>query len=123
MDSSEEEEEGMLFDQEYGVNYPPHVTIDGVDYGLRSELTEIIVPEGTIVLENEALFRCVNLVSVVLPESLLRLCQRSFARCSALQSIILPKLVVEIGFNCFAYCTSLCGSVSIPDGVCTLEGW
>ena len=97
------------------IDYSARVTIAGVNYGLRSELTELIIPEGVTELEKHCCFMCVNLKSAVLPSTLKTIGHGSFWK-SGLTSITIPNSVTTIEAIAFADCMDLV-SFNIPDGV------
>ena len=90
-----------------------------MNYGLRSELTELIIPEGVTELDENACFMCVNLKSAVLPSTLKIIGDGSFRK-SGLSSITIPNSVTTIEAIAFADCLDLV-SFNIPDGVTAIE--
>ena len=95
-----EEEEDMEF-------LGPDVIIDGVNYGLRADITKIEVPDGTTSLDEGTFEECINLASVILPPSLLYIGEAVFFQCSSLVEINIPDSLTSIKRGAFAECSSL----------------
>jgi len=92
-------------------------------------ITELSIPEGVTVIENEAFAKCTGLVKVTFPSSLESLGNNAFSRCELLKTVDLSKTSVATegtdshnmngvegnvnGQNCFADCISL-ESIKFP---------
>ena len=92
-----EEEEGRRRSSEDEDEPPsPEVTIDGIEYGLKSEVTEIRVREGVTTIPDKAFLDCNNLTTVSLPSTLLSIGCYAFANCSSLPLLDTPHSVAFI---------------------------
>ena len=85
----------------------------------NASLTEIVIPEGVTVIENEAFYVC-GLQKVTLPSTLEWIQDMAFARCSKLAQINIPDGVREIGQNAFKDCVNLT-SLTLGAGVELIE--
>ena len=85
----------------------------------NASLTEIVIPEGVTVIENEAFDAC-GLQKVTLPSTLEWIQDMAFARCSKLAQINIPDGVREIGQNAFKDCVNLT-SLTLGAGVELIE--
>ena len=74
---------------------------------LRSQITEITVPEGITAIEDEAFFECESLRTVNLPRSLKKIGSDAFRRCRNLRAIEIPSGIRTIGKRAFGECNSL----------------
>lgn len=74
------------------------------------------IPDNVKTIEEEAFFRCYNLMEIKLPKSLKSIEYRTFYFCSSLVSIVIPERVRSIGEEAFAGCTSL-ASVTLPESL------
>ena len=82
-----------------------------------SNLTSVILPEGTTALAYHTFYECRSLKSVTLPSTLTDLGRYAFDSCSSLESITIPEGVTTIPELTFAECSSL-KEVKLPS---TLE--
>ena len=75
----------------------------------RLEITNGIgvIPEGTIVIEENAFCNCDELVNLVIPNTVTTIGEFAFDRCANLISVVIPSSVTEIGDCAFYGCTSL----------------
>lgn len=60
-----------------------------------------------MVIEDEAFMGCTELTEVVIPEGTTSIGERAFYGCSGLTSVTIPDSVTEIGEEAFANCTGL----------------
>lgn len=87
-------------------------------YGER--LTELVIPDNVIVIEDYAFSGCSSLINVTIPNSVTGIGYDAFSGCSSLTSVTIPDSVVSIRSDAFAGCSSL-SSVTIPDSVIYIE--
>ena len=74
----------------------------------RDTVTEIVVPEGVIQIDNSTFKKCYNLVSISLPNSLTRIGFAAFNNCTSLgPTINIPPSVSYIDEWAFSFCSSL----------------
>ena len=109
----EDDDEGWNAEEWLIAEYP-NVIIDGFDYGLRVELTEINVPEGVTDIPNDAMMLCRACSSVILPSTLVSIGAGAFKYCTSLQTIIIPDNVTHIGEVAFWRCTNL-STIQLPN--------
>lgn len=64
------------------------VEIIGAGAFTGAEITDIVIPEGVEIIENEAFRDCALLASVVLPRSLITIGEDAFRGCRALKSVV-----------------------------------
>jgi hypothetical protein len=62
----------------------------GTSAFMGAEITNIVIPDGIEIIENEAFRDCASLVSVMLPKSLIAIGEDAFRGCSALKSVVYP---------------------------------
>jgi len=82
-----------------------------------SELTSLVVPDGTTELRAAVCMRFNRLQSVSFPSTLTTIGTRAFEGCSALASVTIPSSVTSIGERAFAECRGITGfssPVSLP---------
>ena len=82
----------------------------------RSDLTEVIIPDGVTEIGASAFCSCSSLTSVEIPASVTKIGASAFAGCSGLTTVEIPDSVTWIGDAAFKDCTGLT-SVVIPDSV------
>lgn len=110
-----------------------------------SNLTSVILPEGTTALAYHTFYECKSLKSVTLPSTLTDLGRYAFDSCSSLESITIPEGVTsipdltfsqcyglkevklpstlkEIGGQAFTGCSSLT-TLTLPEGLTTISSW
>ena len=80
----------------------------------------VLLPEGVILIGDNAFKGCYTLTSVSLPQSLLTIGNSAFHSCSDLTSIEIPDNVISIGSSAFYNCSDL-ASVRLPQGLTTIE--
>lgn len=83
-------------------------------------LTECVVPEGVVSIQQEVLKECRELTSVKLPEGLTRIEVSSLRNCESLQSIEFPASITQLGMGAFHGCKSLT-SVVLPEKLTVVE--
>lgn len=69
--------------------------------------TDLVIPEGTVTVADNAFFGCESISSVSLPQSLEGIGAKAFSRCDNLFSATLPKSVASVGLWAFEDCSSL----------------
>lgn len=72
----------------------------------RKKITEVTIPEGIEVIEEEAFRQCDGLRKVVLPATLKVIGERAFSGCGSLTSIQVPE-GTDVGTGAFRSCSSL----------------
>ena len=81
---------------------PPYGSYEPDFYG-RGDITSLVIPEGTVVIEDSAFRGCVNLVDITFPESLKVLMNHAFEQCgknaTTLHYYVLPDNMTEISTN------------------------
>lgn len=88
----------------------PHVYING------EELTDLVVPEGTVRIKFMLATDCIGLRTVRLPDSVEVIDSHAFSGCKNLKSINLPEGLKAIGDFAFDKCKSL-PPLTVPSGV------
>ena len=72
----------------------------------RTDLQEIVIPEGVTIIGEEAFRDCTNLRKIVLPSSITEIGCDVFLGCTSLHKIVIPESVTSIGSS-FSGCTGL----------------
>ena len=80
----------------------------------ENELTQIILPDGLISIEERAFHECDNLTSIILPDSLTTIGAEAFLECSKLSNITIPQNVTSIGEGAFGVCDVL--NITVGNG-------
>ena len=88
----------------------------------RTEITNLVIPDGTDSINSYSFFGCSSLKSVRVPESVCYLGGSAFAYCSNLSSITLPDNIENIESMTFRYCTSL-KTLKLPESIKTIFHW
>lgn len=83
-------------------------------------LTECVVPEGVVAIQQEVLKECRELTSVTLPEGLTSIGVSSLRNCESLLSIEFPSTVKQLGMGAFHGC-KLLTSVVLPEALTVVE--
>ncbi len=94
-----------------------------VDYYINesyNNLTEVIIPDSVVYINDEAFRGCTSLSSITIPNSMTYLGERAFEGCTSLSSITIPNSVTKIRRCTFEGCTSL-KSVTISNSVTEIE--
>ena len=106
------------YDSESGYNVitfrpsnPDRPSIPSSWFYLNEDVTDVIIPEGIVEIQNRSFQQCGNLSSVSLPETLRVIGECAFLTCEELTSINIPRYVETIGANAFCACRSLPGVV------------
>ena len=102
---------GLLIDKEFN-------NLLGADVSL----TEVVVPEGMVYVNENAFTGCRSLRSVTFPDSIFEMFEAVFSQCTSLVSVTLPKKVLYIGQFFFSHCSSL-QSINIPQGFYGIYEW
>lgn len=87
--------------------------------GDMSEVTNLEVKDGTIIICNNAFSNCNNLTSITIPSSVTAIGSSAFAYCGGLTSITIPSSVTAIGSSAFSWCSGLT-SINILNGVVSI---
>ena len=82
----------------------------------KTNISEIVIPEGIEYIGGEAFYKCTNLTSVVLPSTLKRIGRGAFKGCINLTEIHIPEHCEIIESGAFLSCSSL-EKVTISKGV------
>ena len=77
------------------------------------------VPNGILVIGDDAFSFCNSLTSVTLPDGLASIGDFAFSGCYSLTSVTLPDGLTSIGDLAFFYCSSLT-SVTLPDSLTSI---
>ena len=94
---------------------------------LNNELvTNLVIPNNIISIENYTFYGCINLTSVTIPNNVTSIGNSAFSKCSSLTSVTIPESVTSIGSSAFQGCSSL-NSVTISNSVtnigdCAFQG-
>lgn len=83
----------------------------------NTEITELVIPDGTEIVMQNAFFGCNNINSVTIPNSVKEIGHYAFFGWDKLKSVEIPYGVTKL--NGFSSCTNLT-SVSIPNSVKTI---
>ena len=91
---------------------PITISIDGVAvkkdaYYKRTDLYNVVIPEGVTHIERGAFSSCKRLRSVTLPQTLESIGDYAFDGCKSLKSIVIPDSVSSIGEGAFRDCKRL----------------
>lgn len=86
----------------------------------KSNITEIIIPEGITHIQDRAFYKCKKLVRVVFPSTLVYIGESAFLGCESLEKIVLPPSLKLIDTSAFMSCKNL-SSISLGNGVITIK--
>ena len=89
--------EGMIFAGKVLYNYK----------GDKSKITNIIIPDGTLSINDYIFNSCTNLKNITIPNSVINIGDFAFNGCTGLKDITIPSSVINIGNNAFADCQNL----------------
>lgn len=81
----------------------------------------LCVPDGVIVIGDEAFHKCPALRSISLPDSVTTIGANAFSECTALGSVRIPDATTSIGKLAFQGCVSL-ASVRLPASLTSIGG-
>jgi hypothetical protein len=84
----------------------------------KSDITDIVIPEGVEEIADSALAHCYHLKSVSLPLSLRKIGKLAFMKCWDVENIVIPNNVEEIGNLAFHGCELK--KVVLPEGLVSL---
>lgn len=98
------------------VQIPNTVTKIGREAFRKRGITQVIIPDSVIEIDDSAFQACTSLESVTIPNSVTVIGGSAFHSCSALQNIEIPDSVTEIGYHAFEACASL-QSAKIPGSI------
>ena len=85
----------------------------------NTEITNLVIPDGTTSIGDNAFNDCSSLTSVTIPNSVTSIGSSAFSGCSGLASITIPNSVTSIGSSAFSGCSGLT-SVTIPNSVTSI---
>lgn len=90
-------------------------------YHNGEEITDLIIPEGTVSVGSHAFAGYTRLASVVFASSVTSISNGAFSGCTSLSpTVVLPDNLSHIGENAFANCTGLY-YITFPSGFVTLD--
>ena len=85
-----------------------------------TEITDLIIPDGTTTINHYAFSNCSSLTSLFIPNSVTYIDYGAFEGCSSLTSVTIPNNVTKIGGWSFYGCMNL-KSITIGSGVTNIE--
>ena len=88
----------------------------------KEKIKKIVIGEGIIELEEQALSGFSNAESIVFPDSLTKIGTECFSNCYLLKEITFGKNIREIGDSAFSGCVAL-ERLTIPDTVTKVGGY
>lgn len=100
---------------------PDDVTAIGTEAFWEKYLTDIVIPQSVVNIENYAFHDCRWLTQITLPQALTTIEKGVFSGCYNLKSVNIPEKVTKIGENAFNGCSSL-AEITIPDKVEVIGG-
>lgn len=83
-------------------------------------ITDLVIPEGTKIINDDVFAGCSNIKSVTIPESVTEIRDCTFTECTNMKTITLPSNLDKIGYGAFMKCSSL-ESIHIPEGIKEIE--
>ncbi len=109
--------------KEHGIeeNYEAYSCVAKGEY-TESGLKNIVVPNGTHSIEQNAFKNYELLQSVTIPNSVVSIGDHAFYYCINLESVVIPGSVTSIGDYAFYCCRSLT-SIEIPDSVTSIGNY
>ena len=87
----------------------------------RRGLTTVTIPAGVTSIGAEAFAYNYRLTDLIIPEGVTSIGDRAFTSCIGLVSITIPESVTSIGKDAFWRCEGLTGSVTIPEGLISMQ--
>ncbi len=85
-------------------------------FGESFDITSVVVPDGTTVIDGSAFYMCTSLRSVTIPDSVRVIGANAFNFCSSLESVTIPYGVTRIGEGTFYTCEAL-NDITVPNSV------
>ncbi len=85
------------------------------------EITEIILPDSLVYINDYAFQECKKLTDIVIPNSVIDVGAGAFDNCGALETVVIPDSVNSIGERAFSMCKSL-KNVTLPIGLKEIKG-
>ena len=79
-------------------------------------VTDLVIPNGVSIINNEVFSQCPSLERIVLPDSLTEIGDNAFSSCTSLVNVKIPDGVKNIGRGAFTGCSSL-SNIIIPNSV------
>jgi hypothetical protein len=70
--------------------------IDRRLYVGKSDLIEVVIPEGITLIDEEAFMGCDHLTTISLPSTIKMIRRNAFLGCHGLQNVILPDSVTDV---------------------------
>jgi hypothetical protein len=111
----------VMSDNQHVIKFSlPLKQISAGAFGGDESLKSITLPNGLLVIGNEAFKGCANLMDIRIPESVLEIGQSAFEQCHALQNLTIPIFVNKIGRYAFYGCREIT-SANIPSEVDIVE--
>ncbi len=96
--------------------FPIEELLNNENIKLGTLSSELVIPDGTLEIEDGKYKDLTHIVSVVIPDSVTKIGGSAFRGCTSLTTITIPNSVTEIGSDAFSGCTSLT-TITIPDSV------
>ena len=90
-----------------------------IAYAYKGEIpegTEIVIKEGTVMINDGLFYERSGMSSVTIPNSVTSIGEGAFYGCTGLTSITIPESVTTIGYIAFCGCTGM-NSITIPSSV------
>lgn len=113
------------------LSIPEKVTYNSTEYSVTiigknafdlSNLKTIQLPNTIKTIEEQAFYRCKELISINIPDSVTSIGDMAFRQCEKLTSIKVPDSVTTIGFEAFGYCYSLT-NLELSNSITTINKW
>lgn len=83
------------------------------------KLTKIILPKTVTAIQDNAFFKCVNLINIEIPEGVSSIGEYAFSNCTNIKNISLPNALTTLGWRSFYNCACLT-KIDIPNGITTI---
>lgn len=97
------------------------ISIGSDAFSGKSIINYVKLSEGITFIEDDAFYKCRQLLAIDLPDSLTKIEYNAFGHCSQLESLTIPKNVQLVGVCAFSDCTSL-KSITLPDSLQEIGG-
>lgn len=85
-------------------------------------ITEVIIPESIVSIEERAFYNCIALEKVSISGNNATIAEQAFSECTALKNVVFGGGVASIGKAAFSDCTALC-AISLNEGLQTIESY